>query len=417
MMKKKLVERFFRYVAIPSQSKAGTGSVPSSDGQRKLAELLKAELASLGVLNLKISQYGVLTGMLPARLPEGFTDKVPAVGFVAHLDTVDVNLNPKIHPQVVHYDGKDVCLNQERQIVLKVDEHPALLNYIGQDIIFSDGTSVLGADDKAAISSIMVAIEMLGSDPNRYHGELYFAFVPDEEIGLVGAKHLDFADFPVDFAYTLDCCELGEVVYETFNAGKGEIKIKGVSAHPMSAKGVLVNPSLIAVDLVNSFDRMDTPEHTEGKDGYIWVQGLSSNQSEAKVLLNIRDHDKTRYEARKKLIEDVVSFIRVRHPRAEITCEITDVYSNIADAVNPENRKCIDYIYKAMDNLGITPKTIAMRGGTDGSYLSSQGILTPNFFTGGHNFHSNAEFLPVDSFEKSCQMVLALVDLVYRNEA
>lgn len=416
MMKQQLTERFFRYAAVSSQSKGGAGVVPSSAGQRELAELLKKDLQKLGLADLKISEYGVLTGKLPARTPEGFTEKIPTVGFVAHLDTVDVNLSPDVRPQIVkNYGGGDVCLNAEQKIFMKADEHPELKQYVGQDIIFSDGTSVLGADNKAAISSVLVALETLAADASRCHGEIRVAFVPDEEIGLVGAKHMDFSDFPVDFAYTIDCCELGEVVYETFNAAAGEVVVKGVSAHPMSAKGVMVNPTLVAVDLINQFNRAETPEHTEGKEGYIWVQKMSSSQSEAKVTLNIRDHDKKRFEARKAYIKDAVEFLKLRHPKAEIACTITDIYGNIADAVNEENKKCIDYLYAAMHNLGIKPKTIAMRGGTDGSFISTKGILTPNFFTGGHNFHSKFEFLPVDSFEKSCLMVLELTNLIYKN--
>lgn len=415
-MKQQLTERFFRYAAISSQSKGGAGVVPSSAGQRELAKLLKEDLQKLGLVELKISEYSVLTGKLPARLPEGFAGKIPTVGFVAHLDTVDVNLSPDVHPQIVkNYDGGDVCLNAEQKIFMKADEHPELKQYAGQDIIFSDGTSVLGADNKAAISSVLVALETLAADTSRYHGEIRVAFVPDEEIGLVGAKHMDFSDFPVDFAYTIDCCELGEVVYETFNAAAGEVVIKGVSAHPMSAKGVMVNPTLVAVDLINQFNRAETPEHTEGKEGYIWVQKMSSSQSEAKVTLNIRDHDKKRFEARKAYIKDAVEFLKLRHPKAEIACTITDIYGNIADAVNEENRKCVDYLYAAMNNLDIEPKTIAMRGGTDGSFISTKGILTPNFFTGGHNFHSKFEFLPINSFEKSCLMVLELTNLIYKN--
>ena len=237
-------------------------------------------------------------------------------------------------------------------------------------------------------------------------------FVPDEECGLRGAKKMDFSKFPVAFAYTIDCCELGEVVYETFNAGSAVVKIKGVSAHPMSAKGVMVNPTLVAVDLINSFDRMQTPEHTEGTEGYIWAKSIISNQSEAVVQLDIRDHNKNTYEARKHLIKTNVESLQKLYPRAEIVCTITDTYGNIADAVNDENRKCIDYIYTAMSELGIKPNTIAMRGGTDGSYISTQGILTPNYFTGGHNFHSNCEFLPLLALEKSCQMTLKLIELI-----
>ena len=408
----KLLERFLRYVAVTSQSNAAVKTVPTTSGQRELAELLKTELAELGLVDLEISEFSVLTGKLPANLPAGH-HAVPAVGWVAHLDTVDVCLNADIHPQVVkNYQGGDICLNEEKQIFLKVSEHPEIEKYIGEDIVVSDGTSVLGADDKAAIANVMVALETLANDKTIYHGDIYVCFVPDEEIGLLGAKKIDFEKFPVDFAYTIDCCELGEVVYETFNAGSAEVYIKGITAHPMSAKGVLVNPTLVATDLVNSFDRMQTPEHTEGTEGYIWVTAINSNVSEARVNMAIRDHSKVLYEARKEQIRNAVEFLKLRHPKAVIELTMSDTYGNIADAIREDNKKCIDFIYQAMEELDITPKTIAMRGGTDGSFISTKGILTPNYFTGAHNFHSNCEFWPLGAAEKSCRMTLKLIELI-----
>ena len=408
----KLLERFLRYVAVTSQSNAAVKTVPTTSGQRELAELLKTELAELGLVDLEISEFSVLTGKLPANLPAGH-HAVPAVGWVAHLDTVDVCLNADIHPQVVkNYQGGDICLNEEKQIFLKVSEHPEIEKYIGEDIVVSDGTSVLGADDKAAIANVMVALETLANDKTIYHGDIYVCFVPDEEIGLLGAKKIDFEKFPVDFAYTIDCCELGEVVYETFNAGSAEVYIKGITAHPMSAKGVLVNPTLVATDLVNSFDRMQTPEHTEGTEGYIWVTAINSNVSEARVNMAIRDHSKVLYEARKEQIKNAVEFLKLRHPKAVIELTMSDTYGNIADAIREDNKKCIDFIYQAMEELNITPKTIAMRGGTDGSFISTKGILTPNYFTGAHNFHSNCEFWPLGAAEKSCRMTLKLIELI-----
>ena len=282
-MQEKLLQRFLRYVAVPSQSNAANANVPSSEGQRKLAELLKQDLAELGLVDLEISEYSVLTGKLPAYLPEGCTKEVPAVGWCAHLDTIDINMSPEIHPQVVkNYQGGDVCLNKEKDIWIRTAEHPELEKYVGEDIVFTDGTSVLGADNKAAIANIMVALETIVNE-KRCHGDIYVAFVPDEEIGLRGSKKMDFSKFPVKFAYTIDCCELGEVVYQTFNAGTAIVKIKGVSAHPMSAKGVLINPTLLAVDLVNMFDRTQTPECTEGTEGYIWVKSIVSNDTYATV--------------------------------------------------------------------------------------------------------------------------------------
>ena len=364
MLKEELLTRFLRYTSITSQSDATATVVPSTDGQWELAKLLEKDLRELGLVDLKLSPNCVLTGRLPANLPSDFTRQVPKIGFVAHLDTVDVSLNPDLHPQLIKYTGGDVLLNKEENVIMKTAENPDLAKYVGQDILFSDGISVLGSDNKAAISTLAVALKELQESPMLYHGELYFAFVPDEEIGLRGSKTLDLRDFPVKFAYTIDC-----------------------------------------------FDRKQTPENTDGKDGYIWVKGLTSNQSKATLMLDIRDHHKDLYEAKKIYIQEAVAFIRKRYPTAVIKLDLSDTYGNINDSITEDNRMCIDYIYKAMKNLNITPKTIAMRGSTDGSVLSAKGLPTPNFFTGGHNFHSKFEFLPMDSFEKSCQMVLEIVRL------
>ena len=411
-MQERLAERFLRYAAISSQSAAGADVVPSTPGQRQLAELLQKDLAELGLVDLEISEYSVLTGHLPSNLPAGY-HKVPAVGWVAHLDTVNVNLSADVYPQFVkNYQGGDVLLNAEKQIYIKVSEHPELEKYIGSDLITGDGTSVLGADNKAAIANLMVALETLHNNPQILHGDIYVAFVPDEEVGLRGSKKMDFGKFPVDFAYTIDCCELGEVVYQTFNAGSATIKVKGVTAHPMSAKNTLVNPTLVCVDLINCLDRMQTPEHTEGTEGFIWVESMQTNVSEAVLNLKIRDHSKTMYEARKNFIAPAVEYVKAKNPKAVVELQIVDVYGNIADALNADNRVCVDYIFEAMKELGITPKDIAMRGGTDGSFISTKGIPTPNYFTGAHNFHSYCEFMPMTAVEKSCQMTLKLIELI-----
>lgn len=411
-LQQQLTDRFLRYAAVSSQSIEGATIVPSTPGQRDLAELLKADLAELDLVDLEISEYSVLTGKLPANLPAGY-HKVPAVGWVAHLDTVNVNLSPDVHPQIIkNYQGGDVLLNQEKNISIKVAEHPELGKYIGQDLIVSDGTSVLGADNKAAIANLMVTLETLHKDASILHGDIYVCFVPDEEVGLCGSKLIDFSKFPVDFAYTIDCCEQGEVVYQTFNAGSAFVKVKGVTAHPMSAKNTLVNPALVITDIINCFDRMQTPEHTEGTEGFIWVDAINVNVSEGLLSLKIRDHSKTMYEARKKFIADAVAYVQAKNPKAEISLEIMDVYGNIADAIRDDNKKCIDYIFQAMAELDVEPKDIAMRGGTDGSFISTKGILTPNYFTGAHNFHSYAEFMPMGAVEKSCLMTLKLIELI-----
>mgnify|MGYP005842229977 FL=1 len=412
--KQALLERFLRYAAVTSQSSTKTGTVPSTPGQRTLAELLARELEELGLVDIEISEYAVLTAKLPGNLPEG--KKVPTVGWVAHLDTVDAGLCADIHPHVVkNYAGGDICLNEEKQIYLRTAEHPEIERYVGDDIVVTDGTSVLGADNKSAIANIMTALSIVQSE-NRPHGDIYVCFVPDEEIGLLGAKKIDFSKFPVDFAYTIDCCELGEVVYETFNAGGATLKIKGVTAHPMSSKGVLVNPTLVAVDFINMLDRGATPEFTENTEGFVWVNAMQSTPSQATVSLKIRDHNREKYEAKKAQIAAAVEYLKVRHPRAELELTISDVYGNIADAVRDENRICIDHLYRALEIQKIEPKTIAMRGGTDGSFISTKGILTPNYFTGGLNFHSNCEFLPLSAWEKSLDVTLTLIDLVTGTE-
>ncbi|MBP3439185.1 MAG: peptidase T [Sutterella sp.] len=409
-MKEELLERFLRYAAVTSQSNAKAGTVPSSPGQRRLAELLASELGKLGFQKIEISEYSVLTAFLPGNLPDN--SAVPTVGWVAHLDTVDAGLSPDVHPQVIRgYQGGDICLNAEKDLWMRTAEHPEVEDYIGDDLVVTDGTSVLGADNKSAIANVMTAFTRIVKE-NRPHGNIYLAFVPDEEIGLCGAKKMDFSKFPVDFAYTIDCCALGEVVYQTFNAGGATISIKGVTAHPMSSKGVLVNPTLIATDFVQMMDRTATPECTEGTEGFIWVNSIVSSPARATVSIKIRDHNRAKYEEKKATIARAVEYLKTRYPRAVIELTMSDVYGNIEDALTDENRASIDMLYRALEIEGVQPKTIAMRGGTDGSYISTQGIITPNYFTGALNFHSSCEFMPLSAVEKSTQVTLALVDLI-----
>lgn len=399
-----LVDRFLRYVSIPSQSKAGSAIVPSTPGQTELAKQLKQELIALNMQDVYLDEHSIVTAKLAGNTPHA-----PKIGFVAHLDTVDVALSDKINPQRVTFTGEDILLNSEKDIWFKVAEHPELKKYLNEELIVTDGTSVLGADNKAAIAVVMTMLDQL-QQQNCPHGDIYVAFVPDEEVGLNGAKKLDLQRFKPDFAYTIDCCELGEVVYETFNAGAVTIEIEGVSAHPMSAKNVLINPIRIANDIINCFDSCETPEHTEGKEGYFWFNDIIGNQSTTTLKMSIRDFDLTHYEARKTYIQEVISFISRKYPRAKIACQITDTYSNIANYLG-DDRRCIDLIYQSFELLGIKPNTIAMRGGTDGSALSARGLTTPNYFTGAHNFHSCFEFLPLSSFLKSFQVTMKIIEL------
>ncbi|AVF33682.1 peptidase T [Rahnella sikkimica] len=397
---KQLTERFYRYLSVTSQSDASATSLPSTPGQHDMARLLADELHQLGLENIQIDEHATVTAVKPGTKKGG-----PRIGFITHIDTVDVGLRPDIHPQTLRFTGGDLCLNKEQDIWLRPAERPEILPYLGEEIIFSDGTSVLGADNKAAVTVVMTLLENLGAE--QEYGDIVVAFVPDEEIGLRGAKALDLARFDVDFAYTIDCCELGEVVYENFNAAAAEITFTGVTAHPMSAKGVLVNPLLMAQDFISHFDRAETPENTEGREGYVWFNGMSASQQGATLNASIRDFDSTSFAARKQKIQDVANEIAAQYPTAKVSVEISDTYSNISSAIG-EDRRAIDLIFAGLKEIGVEPKVIPMRGGTDGAALSAKGLLTPNYFTGAHNFHSKYEFLPVKSFVKSYELTVQL---------
>jgi len=402
-IRNELVGRFFRYVAMESQSNAASTHLPSSPGQLELARLLAGEMRVLGVDDVVVDEHAIVTGVKRGNRPGA-----PRIGFIAHLDTIDVGLSAIIRPQIKRFEGEDLCLNPEKDIWLRIAEHPEILPWQNQDIILGDGTSVLGADNKAAISVIMTLLANLNlSQP---HGDIVVAFVPDEEIGLRGAKALDLSRFPCDFAYTIDCCELGEVVVENFNAASGEIAFTGVSAHPMSAKGVLVNPLLMALDFISHFDRNETPERTEKREGYFWFKDLVANDSEARLKVMIRDFDKVKFEQRKQRIDDVVERIGSQYPSGSVQYSVTDTYHNIGDYLQGDNRSA-ELLFSALDRLGIERKLTPMRGGTDGAALSARGLPTPNFFTGAYNFHSRFEFLPVPAFEKSYETALMLCTL------
>lgn len=399
---RQLTSRFYRYLAVSSQSDASATTLPSTPQQHDMARLLADELRELGLHNVEIDQYATVTAVKPGNRPDA-----PRIGFITHIDTVDVGLSPDIHPQTLRFEGHDLCLNASEDIWLRTAEHPEILAYHGQEIIFSDGTSVLGADNKAAVSVVMTLMANLTGD----HGDIVVAFVPDEEIGLRGAKALDIEQrFNVDFAYTIDCCELGEVVYENFNGAAADIHFTGVTAHPMSGKGVLVNPLLMAHDFISHFDRQETPEHTEGREGYIWFNDLTGNASEAHLKVSIRDFDLASFARRKQQIAAVAAKIAAQYPTGKVEYRVTDIYSNISNALG-DDRRAIDLLFAALQQLDIPAKVIPMRGGTDGAALSAKGLLTPNFFTGAHNFHSKFEFLPVPSFVKSYQVAEAICKL------
>ena len=404
MLADRLVDRFFRYLAITSQSDARATTLPSTPGQWDMAHLLQAELTKIGLADIHLDGHAVLTARLPATVASA-----PRIGFCAHVDTVDVGLSPDIHPSRVRFTGDDLCLNPACDIWLRAAEHPELHPYTGQEVIVGDGTSVLGADNKAAVTVLMELLGVLARDKPP-HGDIFVAFVPDEEIGLRGAKVMDLARFPVDFAYTIDACGVGEFVFETFNAAQVAIEIQGVTAHPMSAIGVMVNPVLVATDFIARFDPMDTPEHTQGRNGYCYVTGVTANSATATIAMSLRDFDESGLAARKQLVQAAVAATQAAHPRATITCQIADSYRNIGASLG-NDRRCLDLLERGFAAIGVEPKIFPMRGGTDGSALSARGVPTPNYFTGALNFHSRFECLPLSSFVLSYRLTERLCAL------
>nr|CCC91699.1 putative aminotripeptidase [Trypanosoma congolense IL3000] len=407
-IERRLVDRFMRYSVISSQSNAALAgrSLPTSSGQQELAQLITEELRLAGLEDVVCDDHATVTAV-----KRGSVKDCATIGFIVHLDTVDVGLSPVVRAQKLHYEGGDVCLNSEKNIWLREAEFPEIAAYAGQDILFSDGTSVLGADDKAGIAVVM---EMITSLRSEEHGDIVVCCVPDEEIGLLGAKNLDLKTrFCVDFAYTIDCCELGEVVYENFNAAAARVTFTGVTAHPMSAKGVLVNPLLMAMDYMAQFDRSETPECTDGRDGYWWFSDIHANQHEAVLEVKIREFDADRFEARKQQLHTAAAALRQCYPTGRVELSVTEQYRNISNFIG-KDRTAIDLLLNALSNAGVRPKVTPMRGGTDGAVLSSRGIVTPNYFTGAHNFHSKFEFLPVPSFVKSYEVTRQLALLAAR---
>lgn len=408
IIKQKLLDNFLKYVSIPSQSNESNEKIPSSKGQLTLAKILYDDLYSLGIEDVSLNDYGVIQAYIPSNIDNN--EKYPSIGWVCHLDTVDVGLSEVVNPRIVkNYDGGDIILNREKDIKISPIEDENVLAYVGDDIVVTDGNSVLGADNKSAIANVITAVSYIVENPNLKHGDIYLAFVPDEEIGLRGVRKIEFSKFNVDFAYTIDCCKLGELVYETFNAASGKLKIKGVSAHPMNSKNNLVNPIMIAHDFIAMLDKSKMPENTEDREGYIWVTDIHSNVLDLSLNFNIRDHDRDNFEKSKKYLMNIVEYLRKKYEKAKIEIEIEDVYRNICDCIDDENVLAIEKLKDAYTLLGIEPEIIPMRGGTDGSYLSTRNILTPNYFTGALNFHSNKEYLPMDSFYKSFLVTLELM--------
>lgn len=399
-MKNKVVERFLKYVTFDTTSNPNSSNCPSSEGQRIFANYLVEELKSLG-LDVSIDKNSYIMATL-----KGNTEGIDAIGFISHLDTAPDVSGKDIKPRIIkNYDGKDIILNEELNIITKVNDYPELLNLIGEDLIVTDGTTLLGADDKAGIAEIITAIEYIVNNPDIKHGDIKVGFTPDEEIGR-GADLFDVEKFGAKYAYTVDGGILGELQYENFNAAGATITIQGRNVHPGSSKNKMVNALHIASEISNIFPENERPETTEGYEGFYHLNDLNGNVENATMVYIIRDHDKDMFEKRKLFMRESINKLNEKYNN-RITLDIKDQYYNMKEMVEPV-KFIVDIAKKSMEEVGINPLVLPIRGGTDGARLSFMGIPCPNIFTGGLNFHSKNECIPISSMEKCSKLIVKI---------
>lgn len=404
--KQHLINRFVSYVTVDTESDPNSQTTPSTEKQWDLAHALTKELIAIGMKDVSIDNNAYIM----ATLPSNVAHDVPTIGFVSHFDTSPDFTGANVKPQIVEdYNGKDIVLNAEQNIVLSPDYFEDLLQYKGQTLITTDGTTLLGADDKAGITEIVSAMEYLINHPEIKHGEIKVGFTPDEEIGR-GAHKFDVEKFGAEWAYTMDGSQIGELEYENFNAAGAKVRIKGKIVHPGYAKGKMVNSMYIATDFINSLPRLETPEHTEGYQGFFHLHHISGNVDETVLEYIIRDHDKAHFEARKEVMQKLAFEINSEYEREVIEIEIKDQYFNMKEKVEPVMH-IVDIAEDAMKALDIEPIIKPIRGGTDGSQLSYMGLPCPNIFAGGHNFHGRYEYVPVESMIKATEVICKIAEL------
>ena len=404
-----LVERFLKYVSFDTQSDENSGVTPSSAKQMVFAQYLKNELEDLGLEEIELDEHGYLYATLPAN-----TDKqVPTIGFIAHMDTSPDMSGANVTPRIVHkYDGSDIVLCEEESIILAPAQFPELLEHKGEDLIVTDGKTLLGADDKAGIAEIVSAIVYLQEHPEIKHGKIRVGFNPDEEIGL-GAHKFDVAKFGCEWAYTMDGSEVGVLEFENFNAAAAKVIVKGRNVHPGYAKGKMVNAIRVANEFMSLVPADETPEATEGYEGFYHVVGVEGEVEQATISYIIRDHDRTKFETRKEAMLAWAEEINAKYGAGTVVVELKDQYYNMRQQIEPVMH-IIDTAFKAMEEVGVTPKVKAIRGGTDGAQLSFKGLPCPNVFAGGLNFHGRYEFVPIQSMEKAMQVVVKIAELTAR---
>ena len=405
-----IIDRFISYVIIDTESDANSETTPSTKKQWDLAHKLVEELKNIGMQDVTIDDKSYIMATLPSNVEH----KVPTIGFISHFDTSPDFCGANIKPQIVpNYDGKDILLNADKNIVLSPSYFKDLLLYKGQTLITTDGTTLLGADDKAGITEIVTAMEFLINNPEIKHGKIRVGFTPDEEIGR-GAHHFDVDKFGADWAYTMDGSQVGELEYENFNAAGAKITFKGKSVHPGYAKGKMINSMLIANDFINELPHGETPQETKGYEGFFHVHHLTGSIEETVLELIIRDHNKKKFEKRKELIEKITKKINKKFAKQFgediVNAEIKDQYYNMKEKVLPV-KHIVDIAEQAMKDIGIKPLIKPIRGGTDGSQLSYKGLPCPNIFAGGHNFHGKYEYVPAESMQKAVEVIVKIAEL------
>lgn len=401
-----VVDRFLEYVKFDTQSDELTNLTPSTPGQMEFAQYLEGKLKELGLKNVSLDDNGYLMATLPGNTDE----KVPTIGFIAHLDTSPDMSGRHVNPRIVKdYDGNDIVLNAEKEIVLSPTQFPELLHYTGQDLIVTDGNTLLGADDKAGIAEIITAVEYLMDHPEIKHGDIRIAFNPDEEIGL-GAHKFDVEKFGADWAYTMDGGEIGELEYENFNAAVAKVTFIGRNVHPGYAKHKMINSLRVATQFAIMLPRWETPEHTEGYEGFYHMVGIEGDVEKTVLTYIIRDHDRDRFERRKKEFEHLTRKINKEFPECA-SLELKDQYYNMREKIEPVMH-VIEIAEQAMRNADVTPKVVPIRGGTDGAQLSFKGLPCPNIFAGGLNFHGRYEFVPIPSMEKAVEVIVEIAKIV-----
>ncbi len=407
-----VIEKFLTYVKIDTQSaETDEGHFPSTQKQFDLARLLVSQLKEMGAVDVVLDEeHCYVYATIPSTLKEGKT--APVLGFISHMDTSPAVSGKDVKPRVIeNYDGKDIVLNEEKNIVMTVEENPELTDYMGQSLIVTDGTTLLGADDKAGVAEIMEMTDFLLHHPEIEHGTIRIAFTPDEEVGQ-GVDYFDVKGFGADFAYTVDGGKLGELEYESFNAAGAKLTVHGYSVHPGSAKNKMLNAILLAQEFQSILPVHENPASTEGYEGFYHPDTISGSVEEVVVDYIIRDHDRQKFEQKKEFFKKTAAFLNEKYDREIFTVDMKDSYYNMSEKIYPENAHLIENAVKAMENLGVTPLIAPIRGGTDGSRLSFMGLPCPNLCTGGHNFHGRFEYACADSM-KTCVEILLQIVMLY----